>query len=300
MNEFSKILDGKKTSDFIISDVRREIIDIIELSNESSVRIASPKLGIILVGNNQASESYVRNKVKACEKAGIEKKLVQLDNTISEDYLIDIIESMNSDESISGFIVQLPLPNHVDVNRVINTIHPDKDVDGFHPTNFGRTALGLSSLKPATPYGILKLLKLNNINTKGKHVVIVGRSNIVGKPLSIMLGNDFEVGRATVTSCDVNTPRDLLYNELKIADIIVVAVGKPNFLNGDMIKKGAIVIDVGINKVGDKIVGDIDFESVMEKCSLVTPVPGGVGPMTIAALIVNTLNAWKNSNKIWT
>jgi methylenetetrahydrofolate dehydrogenase (NADP+)/methenyltetrahydrofolate cyclohydrolase len=298
MNEFSKILDGKKTSDFIISDVRREIIDIIELSNESSVRISSPKLGIILVGNNQASESYVRNKVKACEKAGIENKLVQLDNTISEDYLIDIIESMNSDESISGFIVQLPLPNHVDVNRVINTIHPDKDVDGFHPTNFGRTALGLSSLKPATPYGILKLLKLNNINTKGKHVVIVGRSNIVGKPLSIMLGNDFEVGRATVTSCDVNTPRDLLYNELKIADIVVVAVGKPNFLNGDMIKRGAIVIDVGINKVGDKIVGDIDFESVMEKCSLVTPVPGGVGPMTIAALIVNTLNSWKRFNKV--
>lgn len=286
----NKILDGKEASDFIINDVNREIREIISNSEES---IDTPTLGVILVGNNPASESYVKNKIKACQKAGINHQLTRLDSDISEKELIRVIESMNNDESINGFIVQLPLPEHINVNKIINSIDPDKDVDGFHPINFGKTALGLPSMKPATPYGILKLIKLNKIETKGKHVVVVGRSNIVGKPLSIMLGNDFQIGRATVTSCDINTPRELLLSELKRADIIIIAVGKPDFLTGDMVKEGVIVIDVGINKVEGKIVGDVHFESVKEKCSLITPVPGGVGPMTISALIVNTLNAWK-------
>lgn len=286
----NKILDGKEASDFIINDVNREIREIISNSEES---IDTPTLGVILVGNNPASESYVKNKIKACQKAGINHQLTRLDSDISEKELIRVIESMNNDESINGFIVQLPLPEHINVNKIINSIDPDKDVDGFHPINFGKTALGLPSMKPATPYGILKLIKLNTIETKGKHVVVVGRSNIVGKPLSIMLGNDFQIGRATVTSCDINTPRELLLSELKRADIIIIAVGKPDFLTGDMVKEGVIVIDVGINKVEGKIVGDVHFESVKEKCSLITPVPGGVGPMTISALIVNTLNAWK-------
>ena len=283
-----KILDGKKAAEFIIADVNREITEILDKTPREL-----PKLGVILVGDNPASESYVKNKIGACQKAGINHMLVKLDSDISENELIEVIYSMNRDKSITGFIVQLPLPNHIDVNNIINAIDPEKDVDGFHPINFGKTALGLPSMKPATPYGILKLMKLNNIETKGKHVVIVGRSNIVGKPLSIMLGNDFEIGRATVTSCDINTPRDLLLSELKRADIIIIAVGKPNFLTGDMVKDGVIVIDVGINKVDGKIIGDVNFESVVKKCSLITPVPGGVGPMTISALIVNTLNAWK-------
>lgn len=291
MHTKSKILDGKKSSEIIISDVEQEIISLL---NDD---ITSPKLGVILVGNNPASESYVRNKIRACKKAGIQHHLIKLNDGISEEELLLEIDKLNKSD-IDGFIVQLPLPNHINVQNIINSIDPDKDVDGFHPINFGKTALGLPSMKPATPYGILKLIKMNKIETKGKHVVVVGRSNIVGKPLSIMLGNDFSIGRATVTSCDINTPRDLLLSELKRADIIIIAVGKPDFLTGDMVKDGVIVIDVGINKVNDKIVGDVDFDSVYEKCSLITPVPGGVGPMTISALVINTLNAWKNKHKI--
>jgi methylenetetrahydrofolate dehydrogenase (NADP+)/methenyltetrahydrofolate cyclohydrolase len=295
----NKILDGKEASDFIITDVKREILETIPQSKEIiGYQLEPPTLGVILVGNNPASESYVKNKVKACEKAGINHHLVRLDSDISEKELITHIRAMNESESITGFIVQLPLPQHINVDKIINSIDPDKDVDGFHPINFGKTALGLPSMKPATPYGILKLIKLNKIETKGKHVVVVGRSNIVGKPLSIMLGNDFNIGRATVTSCDINTPRELLLSELKRADIIIIAVGKPDFLTGEMVKDGVIVIDVGINKVEGKIVGDVNFESVKEKCSLITPVPGGVGPMTISALIVNTLNAWKRKYEI--
>jgi methylenetetrahydrofolate dehydrogenase (NADP+)/methenyltetrahydrofolate cyclohydrolase len=287
----SKILDGKSTSDFIINDVKREILEIISQSEET---IESPTLGVILVGNNPASESYVKNKIKACEKAGINHQLIKFNESITNEELINEIKRLNKSK-IDGFIVQLPLPEHIDVQSIINSIDPDKDVDGFHPLNFGRMALGLPSMKPATPYGILKLIKLNKIETKGKHVVVVGRSNIVGKPLSIMLGNDFSIGRATVTSCDINTPRELLLDELKRADIIIIAVGKPDFLNGNMVKEGVVIIDVGINRVDNKIVGDVNYQSVIDKCSLITPVPGGVGPMTISALIVNTLNAWKKT-----
>lgn len=286
-----KILDGKSISESIIESVGLEIQHITSIHNHVWDR--NPILEIIMVGNNPASETYVKNKIKACRKAGIETKISRYSETITTEKLISDIRSKNVSD-IDGLIVQLPLPSHLDVNSIINSIDEKKDVDGFHPTNFGKMALGLPSLKPATPYGILKLIKGSKIDTKGKHVVVVGRSNIVGKPISIMLGNDFEIGRATVTSCDINTPPELLKDELIRADIIIIAVGKEGFLKGDMVKDGAVVIDVGINKTHEgKIVGDVDWESVYPKVSKITPVPGGVGPMTIAALIINTMNSWK-------
>lgn len=294
----NKILDGKLTSDYIINDVNREIKEIMEQSQDNiGYQIGSPTLAVILVGNNPLSESYVKNKVKACDRGGINHMVIKFDESISTLELVNEVNKLNQSH-VDGFIIQLPLPKHINVEQVINAIDPNKDVDGFHPLNFGRMALGQPSMKPATPYGILKLIKHNKIETKGKHVVVIGRSNIVGKPLSIMLGNDFSIGRATVTSCDINTPKELLLDELKRADIIIIAVGKPDFLTGEMVKDGVIVIDVGINKVDGKIVGDVNFESVKERCSLITPVPGGVGPMTISALIVNTLNAWKRKYEI--
>ncbi len=286
-----KILDGKSVSTTIISEIKSKI-DLI--SNRDN--LDKPSISIILVGNNPASESYVKNKMLACKKAGIKSDLIRLNSDITTEQLIKEIEILNNSET-NGFIVQLPLPKHIDKDLIIEKISPDKDIDGFHPTNFGKMALGQNSLKPATPYGILKLLKNQNIQTKGKHIVVVGRSNIVGKPLAIMLGNEFEIGRATVTSCDINTPIQLLREELSRADIIVVAVGKPNFLTVDMIKEGAIIIDVGINRLeSGKIVGDVDFEGVVTKCSKITPVPGGIGPMTISALICNTFTAWCKQN----
>jgi len=294
----NKILDGKSTSDYIINDVNREIKEIMEQSQDNiGYQIGPPTLAVILVGNNPASESYVKNKVKACDRGGINHMVIKFDESISTLELVNEVNKLNQSH-VDGFIVQLPLPKHINVDQVINAIDPNKDVDGFHPLNFGRMALGQPSMKPATPYGILKLIKHNKIETKGKHVVVVGRSNIVGKPLSIMLGNDFSIGRATVTSCDINTPKELLLDELKRADIIIIAIGVPYFLTGDMIKEGVIIIDVGINKVNKGIAGDVDFDSVIDKCSLVTPVPGGVGPMTISALIVNTLNSWKRKYNV--
>jgi methylenetetrahydrofolate dehydrogenase (NADP+)/methenyltetrahydrofolate cyclohydrolase len=290
----SKILDGKSLSKKIISQVKTEI----ELISETN-KIPKPKIGIILVGENPASESYVKSKIKSCKSADIEVELFRFSNQTSLEELLNQIDSIN-ESPINGFIVQLPLPQHIDKDKVINRIRSEKDIDGFHPLNFGKMALGQDSLKPATPYGILKLLKNEKIETKGKHIVVVGRSNIVGKPLAIMLGNDFDIGRATVTSCDINTPRQLLEEELKKADIVVIAVGKPNFLNSELIKEGCVIIDVGINRLEDgRIVGDVDYESVLPKCSLITPVPGGIGPMTVSALICNTLLAWKKQNNLF-
>ena len=285
-----KILDGKLVSSIILEDIKREIDYTIH--NAFGKELNPPHLAVILIGDNPASETYVKNKIIACNKAGINHSLHRLDNNVTNEQLKYQIETLNK-SGVDGFFIQLPVPKHININEMLNIINPDKDVDGFTPINFGKMALGQDSLKPATPYGILKLIKHYKIETKGKHVVIVGRSNIVGKPLSIMLGNDFNIGRATCTSCDINTPRELLLDELKRADIVIIAVGSPNFLTGDMIKEGAIVIDVGINKVDNKIVGDCEFDSVYEKCSMITPVPGGVGPMTISALMVNTLNSWK-------
>ena len=286
----NKILNGKLVSDKIMEELSNQIS---ELSRENS----PPNLTIISIGNYTPSLTYIRNKIKACEKIGIQTKVISLDENVSEIELIEVITNLNKNDEVDSYILQLPTPKHIDLNKIIDLIDPNKDVDGFHPTNFGKTAIGIDSLKPATPYGILKLIKHYKIETKGKHIVVLGRSNIVGKPLSFMLGNDFPIGRATVTTCDINTPETLLRKELKMADIVIVAIGVPRFLKGDMIKKDSIIIDVGINKVDNKIVGDVDFEDVFKKCSLITPVPGGVGPMTIAALISNILYCYKKKYK---
>ncbi len=293
------LLDGKIVSNEILSDIKNKIEDYIEISKSRlGYQISKPSMAIVLVGNNPASESYVKGKLKACEKAGINHNLIRFPETISAFELLEEVKRLNK-SSYDGFIVQLPLPAHIKSDAIINEISAYKDIDGFHPLNFGKMALGQKSMRPATAYGILKLIEHYNIETKGKHIVVIGRSNIVGKPISIMLGNDFNIGRATVTSCDINTPKSLLIEETKKADIVIVAVGKPCLLTSDMIKEGAVVIDVGINKLeSGKLVGDCDFEEISKKASWITPVPGGVGPMTISGLILNTYEAWKMKNFI--
>jgi methylenetetrahydrofolate dehydrogenase (NADP+)/methenyltetrahydrofolate cyclohydrolase len=281
------ILDGKLVANKLLKEVKEEII----LSKNEP-----PSIAIVLVGNNPASESYVSFKIKACKDAGIDTKIIRFEESVSNETLLSEITTLNNSE-FTGFIVQLPLPKHINVDSIISHIDPKKDIDGFHPDNFGKISLGQKAMRPATAYGILKLLQYYEIKTKGKHVVVIGRSNIVGKPLAIMLGNDFDIGRATVTSCDINTPPKLLKKLTLIADIVIVAVGKPNLLTADMVKDGAVVVDVGINKIGNKMVGDADFENLKNKCSWITPVPGGVGPMTITGLILNTLYAWKILHK---
>jgi methylenetetrahydrofolate dehydrogenase (NADP+)/methenyltetrahydrofolate cyclohydrolase len=251
-------------------------------------------MAIVIVGSNPASETYVKAKMKACEKSGIDSKLIRFDENITAYDLLTEVKQLNKSH-FDGFIVQLPLPSHIDSDGIINEISAYKDIDGFHPLNFGKMSIGQKAMRPATPYGILKLLQYYQIETKGKKVVVIGRSNLVGKPISIMLGNDFEIGRATVTSCDINTPKELLDEETRRADIVIVAVGKRNILTEDMIKEGAVIIDVGINRDEDgKLVGDVDFENVSKKASWITPVPGGVGPMTVAGLILNTYESWKS------
>lgn len=293
------LLDGKIVSNEILSDIKNKIEDYIEISKSRlGYQISKPSMAIVLVGNNPASESYVKGKLKACEKAGINHNLIRFPETISAFELLEEVKRLNK-SSYDGFIVQLPLPAHIKSDAIINEISAYKDIDGFHPLNFGKMALGQKSMRPATAYGILKLIEHYNIETKGKHIVVIGRSNIVGKPISIMLGNDFNIGRATVTSCDINTPKELLIEETKKADIVIVAVGKPGLITADMIKEGVVVIDVGINKLDSgKLVGDCDFEEISKKASWITPVPGGVGPMTISGLILNTYEAWKMKNFI--
>jgi methylenetetrahydrofolate dehydrogenase (NADP+)/methenyltetrahydrofolate cyclohydrolase len=255
-------------------------------------------MAIVLVGNNPASESYVKGKTKACEKAGINYSVIKFTEKITAFELLEEVKRLNK-SSYDGFIVQLPLPDHIKADSIINEISAYKDIDGFHPLNFGKMALGQKAMRPATAYGILKLIEHYQIDTTGKHVVVIGRSNIVGKPISIMLGNDFNIGRATVTSCDINTPKELLIEETKKADIVIVAVGKPGLLTSDMVKEGVVVIDVGINRLqSGKLVGDCEFDAISEKASWITPVPGGVGPMTISGLILNTYEAWKMKNFI--
>jgi methylenetetrahydrofolate dehydrogenase (NADP+) / methenyltetrahydrofolate cyclohydrolase len=284
------ILDGKKASKHLINQIKSEVTES---------KIIPPKMGIILVGNNPASETYVKAKVKACKESGFLEELIRFEDTITEEELISKIQEINNDESFNGLIVQLPLPKHITANNIINTISPDKDIDGFHPYNFGKMALGQKSFRPATAYGICKLLQFYQIETKGKHCVVIGRSNIVGKPISIMLGNDFAIGNATVTLTHIETPRELLIKQTQMADIIIVAVGIKDFLTSDMVKDGVIIIDVGINKLENgKIVGDVDYGNVSKKCSWITPVPGGVGPMTISGLMINTLISWKIKNNL--
>ena len=279
-----KILDGKLVSEKILNDIKDEII-----SSE-----VTPKIAIIMIGENQASETYVKNKMIASKKCGIKSVLMRFKEDISEKEILNVIDNINDDDSYQGVIVQMPIPNHINSQNIINAISPDKDIDGFHPYNFGKMSMGIDSFRPATPYGITKLLQHYDIETRGKHCVVIGRSNIVGKPISIMLGNDFTIGNCTVTLLHIETPRELLMKQCQMADIIVVAVGIKKFITSDMVKQGAIVIDVGINRTDDgRLVGDVDFENVKDKCSWITPVPGGVGPMTIASLMLNTLKSYK-------
>lgn len=293
------ILDGKLVSNQILNDIKDKIDAHIEESKSRlGHRISKPSMAIVLVGNNPASESYVKGKTKACEKAGISYNVIKFPETITSFDLLEEVKRLNK-SSYDGFIVQLPLPQHIKSESIINEISAYKDIDGFHPLNFGKMALGQKAMRPATAYGILKLIEHYQIETRGKHIVVIGRSNIVGKPISIMLGNDFNIGRATVTSCDINTPKSLLNEECRKADIVIVAVGKPGLVTADMIKEGSVVIDVGINRLENgKLVGDCDFDAISEKASWITPVPGGVGPMTISGLILNTYEAWKMKNFI--
>lgn len=290
-----ELLDGKKTAALVQEAIAEEVRQIIAKGHRP------PHLVAILVGNNGASMTYVNNKVTACERVGFASSVVNLPEDISQEALLEEIEKLNKDKSIDGFIVQLPLPKHINEQEVLLTVNPDKDADGFHPTNFGRMALGLDAFIPATPYGILELLTQYKIPTDGKHVVVIGRSDIVGRPISILLSQ--KPWNATVTLTHSRTQN--LSKLTQEADIIIAALGIPNFLKAEMVKEGAVIIDVGITRVADasakkgfRIVGDVDFEQVKLKASYITPVPGGVGPMTIAMLMKNTLNAYKRTHKI--
>jgi len=285
-----KLLDGKVCAASLVSDISHKVAGYVG----SGLR--KPHMTVILVGEHAPSESYVKSKIKSCESAGFESALLRFPETITEQELLSRIARINLDVSTDGLIVQLPLPRHINPQHIINAIAPEKDIDGFHPTNFGRMTLGQKAFRPATAYGICKLLQYYEIPVKGKHCVVIGRSNIVGKPISIMLSNDFEIGNATVTLTHIETPRPLLLDETRRADIIVVAVGIINFVTEDMVKDGVVMIDVGINRLDNgKIVGDVDFENVSRKCSWITPVPGGVGRMTVAALMINTLMAYQSN-----
>ncbi|MEL6719133.1 MAG: bifunctional methylenetetrahydrofolate dehydrogenase/methenyltetrahydrofolate cyclohydrolase FolD [Bacteroidota bacterium] len=286
------ILDGKQLS----QQIKEEIAEEVKQIKAAGGKI--PHLAAVLVGENPASQVYVRNKVRSCEQVGFNSTLIRKEADISEADLLAIIEDLNQNEDIDGFIVQLPLPDHIDETKVTLAIDPRKDVDGFHPMNFGRMAQGMSSYLPATPYGIVQMLDRYEIETSGKHCVVVGRSNIVGTPMSILLSRKAKVGNCTVTLAHSRT-KDLAAEVLR-ADIIVAAIGRANFITADMVKEGAVVIDVGINRVEDasakrgyRLKGDVDFEAVAPKCSYITPVPGGVGPMTVTSLLMNTLKSAK-------
>ncbi|MGB5362921.1 MAG: bifunctional methylenetetrahydrofolate dehydrogenase/methenyltetrahydrofolate cyclohydrolase FolD [Aureibaculum sp.] len=287
------LLDGKTTS----KEVKDEIAQTVKKLKTEGKK--TPHLAAILVGSDGASMTYVNSKVKACELVGFKSSLLKFEATISEETLLKEIDNLNTNEDIDGFIVQLPLPKHIDEQKVIMAVHPDKDVDGFHPINVGKMTLDLPSFISATPYGILELLDRYNVEVSGKHVVVIGRSHIVGRPMSILLSQKRKVGNATVTVAHSRTKN---LKELTLdADIIVAALGMPEFLTGDMVKEGVVIIDVGITRVEDKtrtrgyrLAGDVHFESVSKKSSYITPVPGGVGPMTIAMLLKNTLLACQN------
>lgn len=285
-----ELLDGRMLAQQIRNELAEAVKDLIKDGSRP------PHLAAILVGDNPASQAYVRNKVRSCEKVGFASTLVKKEADISEADLLEVVNQLNTDPEIDGFIVQLPLPDHIDEHKVTLAIEPAKDVDGFHPINFGRMAQGLPCYVPATPYGIVEMLKRYNIETSGKEVVVIGRSNIVGTPMSILLSRKDNPGNATVTLCHSRT-KDLKSHTLK-ADIIVAAIGRPNFVTEDMVKEGAIIIDVGINRVDDasakrgyRLVGDVDFDKVAPKSAYITPVPGGVGQLTVASLLLNTLKA---------
>lgn len=284
------LLDGKKLSEEIQAELAQKV------SHLKSEGKKIPHLAAVLVGNDGASETYVASKVKACERIGFGSTLIRKESSVTHAELMTVVQQLNSDENITGILVQLPLPKHIDEEKVTYAISPSKDVDGFHPVNVGRMVKGLPCYLPATPYGILMLLEKYQVQTEGKHCVVIGRSDIVGKPMSILMSRNSYPGNCTVTTCHSKTKN--LKEICLSADIIVAALGRPEFVTGDMVKEGSVVIDVGITRVPDatkksgfKLKGDVHFESVAPNCSFITPVPGGVGPMTIAALLMNTMNA---------
>lgn len=286
-----QLLDGKKAAQAIKEDLTQKTK---QLTNAGKPR---PHLAAILVGNDGASETYVASKVKTCAEIGFESTLKRLPATVTEDELLQEIEALNQHEEVNGILVQLPLPKHISESKVIQAIHPSKDVDGFHPVSVGNMVSGAPTFIPATPYGILLLLQHYNIETKGKHAVVIGRSHIVGTPMSILLSRNSYPGNCTVTICHSATKN---LKELCLqADIVVAALGRAEFVTADMVKEGAVVIDVGITRVADaskksgfSLKGDVKFDDVAPRCSYITPVPGGVGPMTIAGLLMNTYNAY--------
>ncbi|MFV8360307.1 bifunctional 5,10-methylenetetrahydrofolate dehydrogenase/5,10-methenyltetrahydrofolate cyclohydrolase [Flavobacterium sp. LS1P3] len=285
-----QLLDGKKTAE----DIKSEIAAEVQKMKDNGDKV--PHLAAVIVGTNGASLTYVGSKVRSCQQIGFESTLVALPETITETELLSKIKELNEDSDLDGYIVQLPLPKHIDEQKILMAIDPDKDVDGFHPANFGKMALEMETFLPATPYGIMELLERYKVETAGKHTVVIGRSHIVGRPMSILMSRKGYPGDSTVTLTHSRTKNIEEYT--KNADIIITALGVPNYLKADMVKEGVVVIDVGITRVEDAshpkgyvITGDVDFEQVSKKSSFITPVPGGVGPMTIAMLLKNTLLA---------
>ena len=285
------ILDGKKTSNDIKGEIALSVKEIVSSGSRP------PHLAAVIVGEDGASLTYVGSKVRACKRVGFDSTLIKLSENISEQELLLKVKELNENDAIDGYIVQLPLPKHIDSQKILMAVDPDKDVDGFHPTNFGKMALNLPTFISATPYGIMELLDRYNVETSGKHTVVIGRSDIVGRPISILMSRKSNPGNSTVTLAHSRTKN---IKELTLqADIIISALGVPNFVKADMVKQGSVIIDVGITRVSDnsakgyKIVGDVDYENVSKKSSFITPVPGGVGPMTIAMLLKNTLLAYK-------
>ena len=285
------ILDGKKTSNDIKAEIAESVKEIVAKG------LRPPHLAAVIVGDDGASLTYVGSKVRACKRVGFESTLIKLPETISENELLEKVKELNNDENIDGYIVQLPLPKHIDSQKILMAVDADKDVDGFHPTNFGKMALSLPTFISATPFGIMELLKRYKVETSAKHTLVIGRSDIVGRPISILMSQKSNPGNSTVTLAHSRTKN--IENLTRDADIIISALGVPNFVKADMVKDGAIIIDVGITRVPDnsakgyKIVGDVDYKNVSKKSSYITPVPGGVGPMTIAMLLKNTLLAYK-------
>lgn len=286
------IIDGKELSMIIKQEIREEVIQLTKKGRRA------PHLAAVLVGEDPASQVYVRNKVRSCEQVGFQSSLIRKGADTTEAELLEIVADLNNNPEVDGFIVQLPLPAHINEDNITLAIDPEKDVDGFHPVNFGRMIQGLPCYLPATPFGILVMLERYGIETSGKEAVVVGRSNIVGKPMSVLLSRKGNPGNSTVTLCHSRTKN--LADHTRRADIIVAAIGIPDFIKGDMVKEGAVIIDVGINRVDDdtrkrgyRLVGDVHFDSVAPKSSFITPVPGGVGPMTVVSLMQNTLTAYK-------
>ena len=285
------ILDGKKTSNDIKAEIAESVKEIVAKGSRP------PHLAAVIVGDDGASLTYVGSKVRACKRVGFESTLIKLPESISENELLDKVNELNNDKNIDGYIVQLPLPKQIDSQKILMAVDADKDVDGFHPTNFGKMALNLPTFISATPFGIMELLKRYNVQISGKHTVVIGRSDIVGRPISILMSQKSNPGNSTVTLAHSRTKN--IKELTKQADIIISALGVPNFVKEDMVKYGAVIVDVGITRIADnsakgyKIVGDVDYENVSKKSSYITPVPGGVGPMTIAMLLQNTLLAYK-------